>query len=455
MSKIDKYYSHLPTWLQNLAVSGRGWQIQRRRFDATFEKYLANYSKRTYWDQQAIAEFRDRRLREFLRIAVEQTTFYQSLYGLSADQVRDIRSLKDLQSLPIIDKAQVQTRHAELFRHGLSKNEYAIQHTSGSTGAGLRFPATHDSHREQWAVWWRYRNWHGLQRDEQCLYFGGRSVVPLRQTGPPYWRYNRPGRQILFSGYHLGPVTAEAYLHEMQRSGLRWIHGYPSLVSLLGQYALERNIKLNIRWVTTGAESLLENQKVIIRNAFGVNPLEHYGMAEAVANISQCPEGALHVDEDFAAVEFVPTETPNLYRVIGTGFSNAAFPLVRYDVGDLVMLGERSCDCGRPGRVVEQVDGRQEDFVILKNGSRLGRLDHIFKDSTNIKEAQIVQSKIGEITIRVVRGYKFQEQDERQLRAAIDERMGEFMDYTITYVEQIERTKRGKLRFVLSTVDSS
>lgn len=455
MSKLEKYYGYLPEWMQNLAVSWAGWRIQRRRFDARFEQYLADYKLRSLWDHERIEQYRDRRLREFVKLAQMQTAFYKELYGLQGEELKDIRTIEDLQSLPIIGKQEAQAAHEALTNRQLSEDDYAIQHTSGSTGAGLKFPATHDSHREQWAVWWRYRNWHGIERSEECLYFGGRSVVPLEQTSAPYWRYNWPGKQILFSGYHLGPETARLYLDEMQRSGLRWIHGYPSLLSLLGQYAIEQKAKLNIRWVTIGAESLLENQKAIIREAFGVEPLQHYGMAEGVANISQCPQGALHVDEDFSAVEFVPTETQGCCRVVGTGFTNPAFPLIRYDVGDLVTLGDKKCDCGRPGRVVEQIDGRQEDFIILKNGARLGRLDHIFKDCVHVKEAQIVQEEVGQMTVKVVRGDEFQETDEEQLRQEIQQRVGDFLDYEIQYVDQIERTARGKLRFVISKVKSA
>jgi len=285
------------------------------------------------------------------------------------------------------------------------------------------------------------------------LYFSGRSVVPLEQTKPPYWRYNLPGRQLMFSGYHLGPETAKAYLEEVRRSKLRWIHGYPSLVALLAYYAIELGMQMPMRWITIGAESLLANQRQVIREAFGVEPIQHYGIAEGVANISECTSGKMHVDEDFAAVEFVPADEPGVYRVIGTGFANSAFPLIRYDTGDMVSLAEGSCDCGRHGRVVAAIDGRKEDFIILSNGVRLGRLDHLFKNSVNINEAQLFQSEAGSMDVRVVKGIKYSVQDEQQLRAEIIKRVGEFLDFRIVYVDQVERTRRGKLRFVVSTID--
>ncbi len=113
----------------------------------------------------------------------------------------------------------------------------------------------------------------------------------------------------------------------------------------------------------------MPQQVEVMERAFGVRPIQHYGMAEAVANISECPRGSLHVDEDFACVEFVGEDSQP--HVIGTNLSNYATPLLRYDAQDMVCVGDRRCDCGLPGRVLESIDGRQEDYVVLKNGGRV------------------------------------------------------------------------------------
>jgi phenylacetate-CoA ligase len=328
-----------------------------------------------------------------------------------------------------------------------------VSHTSGTTGAGLRFPVTRQFQRDQYAVWWRYRDWHGLKMDAWCAYFGGRSVVSVRQTRPPYWRYNRPGRQVLFSGYHLSPDTAALYLMEMQRLRLPWIHGYPSMISLLASFAVSQGIRLDhARWVTTGAENLLPYQARVIEQAFGVRPIQHYGMSEGVANISLCPEGKMHVDEDFAAVEFVPQEVGG-YAILGTNFTNSAFPLLRYEVGDVAQIpADATCACGRPGRVIGGIDGRKEDFIITKRRVRLGRLDHIFKDQVNIRESQIIQNEPGHMIVCIVRGNAFTPRDEHSLRQQIVKRVGHDVTFEFRYVPSIERTTTGKLRFVVSTV---
>jgi phenylacetate-CoA ligase len=160
--------------------------------------------------------------------------------------------------------------------------------------------------------------------------------------------------------------------------------------------------------------------------------------------------GVLHVDEDFAAVEFIPNPDGPGHKVIGTNFTNPATPLLRYDVGDLVTLSDTACPCGRPGRVVEQVDGRLEDYVVLKSGARLGRLDHIFKDLVNVREAQFYQDRPGEILIRVVRSENYTDADERALMEAALKRVGDAADLRIEYVDGLQRSAGGKLRFVVS-----
>lgn len=211
-----------------------------------------------------------------------------------------------------------------------------------------------------------------------------------------------------------------------------------------------------VKFITIGAENLLPQQAEVIERAFGVKPIQHYGMAEGVANISECPSGALHVDEDFSAVEFVEDALSGSLRVIGTNFTNLATPLLRYDVGDRVTIHpSASCACGRPGRVVQQIDGRAEDYIVLTNGARLGRLDHVFKDMVNVREAQLYQPKVGVVVVRLVRGDRFSDADETLLIAEFRRRLDRDTKIELDYRDSLPRSKSGKLKFVVSDVAPS
>lgn len=449
----EALYAKSPLLLQRLIIAAEGWRIQRTRFGPPFRAAFRQARERSGWTDEQVKTYRDERLRAFARRAVEQVPYYARTFKAAGLAPEDIRGIDDLAALPVLAKDDVIAHWDEILPRDLDRAKTLAYHTSGTTGAGLKFFVTREAQWEQWAIWCRYRAWHGITLETPCAYFGGRSIVPLAQRKPPYWRYNGPGRQLMFSGYHLAIGTMDAYLDEIERRGIVWLHGYPSLLAALAGMMLDAGRLYKARWVTTGAENLTEHQRSLIERAFGARPFDHYGMAEGVANFSTCTAGKLHVDEDFAAVEFVKNDAGQ-YAIVGTNFTNDAFPLIRYSVGDVVSSIDESCSCGLPGRVVAGVDGRLEDYVITKSGAYLGRLDHIFKDCVNVAAAQVYQDQPGRMVVRIVKRGSYTADDERLLREEIYKRVGEEVDFSIDYVADIPRTASGKLRMVLSDVAS-
>ena len=348
----------------------------------------------------------------------------------------------------------MQERRSEFLSSGVSRRRWKLLSTSGSTGSGLIVTTTLEAVQEQWATWWRYWRWHGIERGTWNGILGNPRVISPHQQVPPFWRYNRAGHEIAFSSLHTSSKNIPYYVAELRNRKPPWLSGLASQLALIASYLVETKTDLGyeVRWITTSSENLLPQQLNLIEQAFGVRPKQHYGMAEAAANISECEKGKLHVDEESAATEFVLI-TGNRYRVVGTNIANPAMPLIRYECNDHVTIDpEASCSCGRPGRVVADIDGRKEDYVALKNGVRLGRLDRIFENLPNIREAQIRQEKIGEILFLVRPGKRYKKEDEARLRAQIAKTIYDGSHIEIEYVDDIERTARGKLRFVVSSI---
>lgn len=453
MSTLEALYLKLPIPLQHAVCSFEGRRLNRSRFGSAFPSLLEAAEGRAFWSADQTRAFRDEHLHALVRHCALTVPFYRRRFQESGVSPDDIRCIDDLRHLPLLTKAQVQRDPTDFVSEAVPDRERVMIHTSGTTGAGLRFFTTMRAAQEQWAIWWRYRRWHAIDLGTWCGSFGGRSVVPASQIVPPFWRYNYPGRQILFSVYHMSPANIGSYVEELRRRRPPWLHGYPSSISLLAAHVFNAGADLGyqLRWITVGAENLMPQQAALIERAFGVRPRQHYGMSEAVANISECDRGELHVDEDFAAVEFVPDPYRTGHKIVGTNFTNWATPLLRYEVGDTATVGGK-CSCGRPGRIVKNVDGRLEDYVVLKDGTRLGRLDHIFKDMVNVREAQVYQARVGHMVIRVVPGDGYTDADEQELLHEVRLRVGERADVEIERVERIERSANGKLRFVVSDV---
>lgn len=451
----EQYYFRLPFFFQHLAVSAVGFQINQTRYDQNFKRLLDEYENRLEWDRADIFRYRDQQLQQVLQQAYNHTAYYRVMFDRYGTKPEEIKRLEDLKRLPILTKQDVRVHSSEMLSDAVESKKRVMEHTSGTTGTGLHFPTTKQAQQEQWAVWWRYRRYHGIQRGTLCAYFGGQSIVDPDQKEPPYWRYDLPGRRILFSVYHINRDRIKDYLSELRRRQPPWIHGYPSVIALLAAYLLETGEDLGypVSWVTTGSENLLAHQAEMIQKVFGVKPIQNYGLAEGTANFSQCRARSLHVDEDYAAVEFIPDQDRSGYRVIGTSLSNLALPMIRYDTGDLVQLADQPCECGLPGRVVSAVDGRREDYVLLRDGTKIGRLDHIFKDLIHIQEAQIHQQEPGRITLRIVPSEGYTAEDQIRLENEIRSRLGERLSVDIVTVKELQRSPAGKLRLVVSELE--
>jgi phenylacetate-CoA ligase len=266
-------------------------------------------------------------------------------------------------------------------------------------------------------------------------------------------------KQVYFSNAHMTSPNLDAYCDEIDRRGLTFLGGYPSLLTLLGEHLVRRQRHLpSVRAVFFGAENVLDHQRALLTEAFGFPPRSHYGLVEGVANISECPDGRFHVDEDFALVEFVPVEgAPGLHRIIGTTLWNEAMPLVRYDTGDVAVLDTdpASCSCGRAGRRVERIDGRQEDLVVRRDGTRVACFNQVLKHASHIREAQIIQRHPGEMIFRFVPLEGFDQHELETLREAFATRLGSDMQIEIERVESIPRTRTGKIRLVVSEIDEA
>lgn len=442
MSVSHIIYNALPVFLQNILISLQGLYIQKTRFSQQFKTEL------NFFDQSNPDEINKSLLKDFL-INAQKSPFWHKRFQSFGVNVNSQNPIDEIEKLPILKKKEVQN-NLNLIKINLMNHRIKTANTSGTTGKGLIFQQTQLMENKQWAVWWRYRKRHGININTWMGWFGGKTIINVNNKKPPFWRVNYFGKQVLFSAYHLNNQTVYYYHKAIREKKLKWLHGYPSQLTYFATLIKENKLDyLKVEHVTLGAENLLKHQEEIIKEVFGVKPVQHYGLAEGVANISQLPSGEFQVDQDFALVEFIPTTTSNVFKIIGTNYSNFAFPLIRYDTNDLIRI-ENFLD-GRSEII--SIDGRNEDYITLPNGIRLGRLDHIFKNAIFVNEAQIYQPTLNEIVLKIVPGNSFiKEFHEKILLRECEQRMGPEVKISFEYFTKLPRTNSGKLRFVESDV---
>lgn len=447
---VMSVYNKLPIFAQNIACAYEGSRLARLRYGGSFETKFAEYKVQSKLSGDEIASIRNAKLRVMASFCYEHVPYYKRLFDECGIDARSINDERDIASLPILTKDVVRTNLSSFQPDNIqSLKPYITEHTSGSTGSSLIFNQSVENVRELWAVFWRFWNRLGIERDTLCADFGSRTIVPSTQSAPPFWRNCPPLRQIKFSAFHANEMNYHAYAKEFDRAQLQWIHGYPSCIVPFASFILENGIEFKnpVKWITTSGENLYDHQRAQIKKAFGVEPYSLYSLTEATACISENYEHKLVVDEDYSLVEFVKSEAG--WRIVGSNLSNFAFPLLRYDTGDICSLSD---DKLNGWRQVDYIDGRNAELIRLPDGGTVGALSALFTESSSVKEAQIVQSADYSVTISFVPVNEHYKQDIEQARRKFIERTRGMLSVDFVRVDHIPRTSRGKLRYVVSEI---
>ena len=375
---------------------------------------------------------------------------------LDSDPRAGIESM--LATFPVLEKAVYRDAPKSFLSVAIDQGSLIKGKTSGTTGTALPLWYTPEALAEEFVSVWRLRIHHGIKFDDPQITLGGQSIVRIGQSKPPYWRRNHWAKQTLFSLYHMSPANLPDYIDAIHESDAAYIQGYPSSFYLLGRAMLDAGRPLpkgKLKAVLPSSESLLAFHSEVIKEAFQAPILDRYGASEFAVSMTACREGLLHVDMEFGYVEVeVEEETEDYVRgpLIVTGFANQATPLIRYRIGDVGTRSKKPCRCGRPGDVFLDVDGRVEDYVVTPDGRFIGRLDHIFKEQTDIAEAQILQDDADAIEVRVIRQPNFDSGSEATLIREIRSRLGDEIQIDLSFVDEIPREANGKFRAVKSRV---
>ena len=442
----------MPVWVQNLMCSIKGYLIMNRRYGKGFYDELKALEQGVYNPAEELKTFLD---------CASRVPFYAKVF--SANTGKDGYEL--LKQFPILTKDVVKEHISEIENNSCTEPRILMR-TSGTTGGGLVFPYTVRMENRHWAIWWRYRRRLGIDFNTWCGWFGGKRIISPNQKSSPYWRINKPGKQVMYSSMHLSSATIQSFHEDIAERGLTWLHGYPSHISKFAALALDKGLipLTKVRWITTGAENLIGNQILLIQQIFPNAMIrQHYGLMEGVANLSQDIEGKWHIDDDFAFVELIEINNEDdrvnsdvvRCRIIGTGFSNPAFPLIRYDTGDIAEIKWKIIDNERIPEIIK-IEGRSSNVIKGPDDFEINeaRLSIILHDFNNIIEAQFVQHSLVDIDLNIVKNSVYDERDESKLRANIEECFDKRMRIKFVYVNEIERTKSGKLKLVISKLIS-
>lgn len=449
-------YSALPYWLQNLAISIHGFKLKRQRFNDDFYKILEFLNSTNGWNKEQIKAYKEERIFKILEQAYNHCPYYHKKYkdvGLSPS---DFKGLEDLRKYPVLTKEEIRMNWQAMVADNVSKKELIQFNTSGSTGKALDFYWTRYSSAYYWAVDQRYKNRFGFDLGKVCINFSGRPIVPISSVKPPYWRYDRVLNRYFINMHQLSSTKMHQIVGWINQKRIEIFIGYPSIMTAFANELLNSGLSLDYqpKHIFTGAEKLYENQKTILENVFkGIQIHELYSFSEQAAIATHCKNSVYHEDFEMGHMELdkaVPVENGMQGEILATGFANLGMPFIRYQNGDTAVFSDRECGCGLHSQIIEDIVGRNEDYIITPEGLHIQRLDYIFKDAQDVKECQIVQRELGEMILRIVKRNTYNVASEKKLLVNIAQWVSPMIKVKFEYVDEIPRTKAGKFKAVVS-----
>jgi phenylacetate-CoA ligase len=460
-SALETLYGKLPVPLQNAACWYYGFSQARIRYGPTFHDRFPQLVESDFWPRSRIVAYQDEQLRNIVDHAYRTTSFYRERMQSAGISPRDIESRADLERLPLLTKEEVRSGLHRMISSTARKRDLIQRKTSGTTGKSLSFYRSKASIAFQWAIWWRHRNRFGLERGDWHVHFTPKLVVPPEQHSPPYWRRGTPMKQIFMNAHHFVPEKIEDIVRYLDRNPVGFYSGYPSYIHVLALTAREAGLELTSRprVVWSGAENLLERQRRDIEDFTGAIVTDHYGMSEACGAASQCSEGLYHEDFEFGILECLDRVKLDDGRVMGrivcTGFGDEALPFIRYETGDVGVWSrsDEKCACGRESPTLVEIRGRAQDYVVTPEGRRIMRFDSVFRDTSNVKESQVVQERPGEIRVRIVKRPGYGASDEDFIAEEIARTISPTLKVAFEYVSEIERESGGKFKAVKSLIE--
>jgi phenylacetate-CoA ligase len=195
-----------------------------------------------------------------------------------------------------------------------------------------------------------------------------------------------------------------------------------------------------------------------IETFFQCRCFDHYGQSEGVGMAMECSRGRMHVIPDVGIIEITredgtPCAPGEVGELVATTLMNDAMPLVRYRMGDYAAwASDQECQCGDPNPIIQNLEGRLDDYLVTADGRRIGKVFMATAQSVRIHSAQIVQDRPGHAYLLVQPSTGYEPSDAIAFRDDILGRIGTF-DFDIVEVPEIPRTPQGKTTLVVRLAD--
>lgn len=371
-------------------------------------------------------------------------------------------SMEDFTELPVIDK-QVIVRSFHDFTNPGTRNSRIKANTGGSSGTPLEFFIEKDISRpKEKAHFDWYWGLFNYKSNDRIMMIRG---LPLSQNR--LFEYRTIDNVLNITCYKLNNQNISQIAREIETFRPTIIHGYPSslkILTVLLETITFKN-KPKIKAIFLGSESLTDSDRQYFKEFYNAKVVNWYGHTERLIHGGNCPAAnGYHFYPFYGYMELLdewnnPVREPGKEgRIVATGFDNRVMPFIRYDTGDLGILSEnKTCECGFTGTTLKSITGRSQYIIVLSDNTSVSLTAFIFGQHLDafkrIMEMQIVQERIGEIEIKIIKSPEYSSADEDSLAQTLLSSVDHKIKIKFTYVDELTKTVRGKNIFFISRLN--
>ena len=426
--------------------------------------YLRHYRKliRTQYDPPATIRLHQwKKIAAILEHAYRTTRFYRERFdavGLRPDQIDSFERFCDL---PLLTKGDLRSRGEEMHSTEMAGRELHRNRTSGSTGVSVEVLVDKAAQQFQRACALRSNVWSGWRLGERIASIWGNPQIRTDWKG-------RLRNALLERNYaYLDTLKMEEksmgrFAEVLLRTPPFLLFGHAHSLHLFAEYIRTRrpNIRIRPHAIISTCMVLHDWERRTIEKVFQCPVTNRYGCEEVSLIACECERHqGMHINADGIYLEVLrsdgtPCRPGEPGMVVVTDLANLAMPMIRYQVGDMGVLSDRQCPCGRGLPLLERLEGRIADYVVTSRGeliSGISLTENFAVMVPGLAQLQIVQEDVDRFVLRIVKGSDFGHESLATIARLVNERFGA-VSYECQYVDRIAPEPSGKYRFCISNV---
>lgn len=404
------------------------------------------------WSREEIKAWQEAQLQRVVKQAYEHTVYWKRVFDERGLKPSDIRTAEDLKKLPILTKADIRAHYDEIVADNASQFPHRKDKTGGTTGE----PMPYLTDENIWGyvsankiVAWRAT---GYRFGDAFMALGSSSI--FKKKAPIARRVlDKIRNERAYNSMNLDGELCRKYIEILEKQHIHYIYGYASAIYLVAKYALDNGIDMShMRGAFTTSENLTDVYRETIERAFGCRVMDCYGSRDAGVTAYEVTPGNYHVGYS-AMLEIVDEFEPGKGTLMATNLLNMAFPILRYEFGDVAEL-DNNCPAYN-GQVLHQIYGRTSDVLRLDNGHVLTSPGFtILMRDFPVKAYDIQKLSGSSVRMQVVVADGWKKEDEKRLTDEMKRFCGEGCEFALDYVEKFEPLKNGKRRYFMNDLTS-